>query len=123
MRRCSQRSGWATLSGLFSGFFGGKAIFFGRCEDPPYSRSTSRFVQLGKIVSAGVLEAQATPPDRLARRQRVCNEFDASEVLLVRHQSFEEFKWPHPFTEQPPRLLLEVEVRADLGGCGGLDLD
>jgi hypothetical protein len=39
-----------------------------------------------------VLEAQATPPDRFASRQRVGDEINAHEVLFVRYQSFGEFQ-------------------------------
>jgi hypothetical protein len=53
----------------------------------------------GEAVTACVLQAQATPPDCFARWQRVGDEINARDVLLVRHQSFVEFPWSYPVTE------------------------
>jgi hypothetical protein len=55
MTRQSQRTSRATQSSLFSWFFNGKAVFFDRFENPLYSRSASRFVQLGKFAATRVL--------------------------------------------------------------------
>jgi hypothetical protein len=104
-------------------FFRGETVFFGWLKHPSHSGLAGGPVGDGKIVAAGVLETQAAPPNRFARRESVPNKIDTGDILPIRHQSLDEFSRNLPLPEERSRLFIEFKVRANIGRCCGLDFD
>src|ERR1700722_12895668 len=123
MGRRSQSSRHGALSSFLRVFFRGETVFFGWLNHPPHGSLAGGMVGDGKIVAAGVLEAQATPPNRFAPREGVADKIDPGDILPIRHQSLDEFSLILPPPEERSRLFMEFKVRANFGGCSGLDFD